>query len=281
MGATPRKQREQVDRLIDTGYRALDEGDFQRAIDLGRKAARECRSLPEEDAFEFGIDALLLVGEACSEIGAVADALEAYRQIRALDPDATEASFGEGRLAFATWDFDRAAALFTACVDTTAEIQSRIRYYQAMIAEFAGRAPEAARLFAEAAQLDPDYCVMPEKIDPDDVLAMLDEIVHALPDDVQRALDNVVFDVVDLPDPKIDGTSHPPTILGLYSGATVAENVFAEQFMPASIRIFRKNVERIAYDREQLEEELRITILHEIGHHLGWDDADLEERGLA
>jgi predicted Zn-dependent protease with MMP-like domain len=33
--------------------------------------------------------------------------------------------------------------------------------------------------------------------------------------------------------------------------------------------------------RRELEEEIRITVLHEIGHHLGWDEEELAERGLA
>jgi predicted Zn-dependent protease with MMP-like domain len=44
--------------------------------------------------------------------------------------------------------------------------------------------------------------------------------------------------------------------------------------------LFHRNLERAATTREELEEEIRITVLHEIGHHLGWDEKDLEERGL-
>jgi predicted Zn-dependent protease with MMP-like domain len=45
--------------------------------------------------------------------------------------------------------------------------------------------------------------------------------------------------------------------------------------------LFQKNLERAAASREELEEEIRITVLHEIGHHLGWDEEELEARGLA
>ena len=47
------------------------------------------------------------------------------------------------------------------------------------------------------------------------------------------------------------------------------------------IRIFKHNLERFTADHDSLVEELRITLLHEIGHHLGWDEDDLAARGLA
>jgi predicted Zn-dependent protease with MMP-like domain len=45
--------------------------------------------------------------------------------------------------------------------------------------------------------------------------------------------------------------------------------------------LFQRNLERGASTRGELEEEIRITVLHEIGHHLGWGEEELEARGLA
>jgi predicted Zn-dependent protease with MMP-like domain len=50
--------------------------------------------------------------------------------------------------------------------------------------------------------------------------------------------------------------------------------------LPPTITLFRNNLERMAADREQIIEELRITLFHEIGHFLGLDEEDLAERGL-
>ena len=44
--------------------------------------------------------------------------------------------------------------------------------------------------------------------------------------------------------------------------------------------LFRSNLMRMAHDREAMQEELRVTLLHEIGHFLGLDEEDLERRGL-
>jgi predicted Zn-dependent protease with MMP-like domain len=50
--------------------------------------------------------------------------------------------------------------------------------------------------------------------------------------------------------------------------------------LPATIQLFRCNLARVASDREELLEEVRVTLLHEIGHYLGLDEDDLEARGL-
>ena len=70
-------------------------------------------------------------------------------------------------------------------------------------------------------------------------------------------------------------------MLGLYRGVNLLEK---SQFSTGAeldrIEIFQRNVERVVDDRDELREELKVTLLHEIGHHLGWDEDDLEKRGL-
>ena len=49
---------------------------------------------------------------------------------------------------------------------------------------------------------------------------------------------------------------------------------------PSSIGLFQRNLERYARDREELLEEIRVTLLHEVGHFLGLDEEQLRELGL-
>ena len=44
--------------------------------------------------------------------------------------------------------------------------------------------------------------------------------------------------------------------------------------------VFQRNLERVCADREWLAEEIRVTVLHEIGHFLGLDENDLADRDL-
>jgi predicted Zn-dependent protease with MMP-like domain len=46
------------------------------------------------------------------------------------------------------------------------------------------------------------------------------------------------------------------------------------------VLLFQRNIERAAADRDEVREEIRVTLLHEIGHHVGWDEHDLADRGL-
>ncbi len=50
---------------------------------------------------------------------------------------------------------------------------------------------------------------------------------------------------------------------------------------PSSIVLYQKNLERACDSKEQLVEEIRVTLLHEVGHFLGLDEEELEARGLA
>ena len=45
--------------------------------------------------------------------------------------------------------------------------------------------------------------------------------------------------------------------------------------------LFKKNLEKVCQDREELIEQIQITIRHEIGHYLGLDEDDLDRLGLA
>ncbi len=49
---------------------------------------------------------------------------------------------------------------------------------------------------------------------------------------------------------------------------------------PSSIALFQRNLERMARDREELVEEIRVTLLHEVGHFLGLDEDQLRDLGL-
>ena len=47
------------------------------------------------------------------------------------------------------------------------------------------------------------------------------------------------------------------------------------------ILLFKRNLEKICRDRDDLIEQIQITVRHEIGHHLGLSEEDLERLGLA
>jgi predicted Zn-dependent protease with MMP-like domain len=69
------------------------------------------------------------------------------------------------------------------------------------------------------------------------------------------------------------------TLFGLYEGVPLTERGFDEVLLPDSITIFRRPLLEWAESEEEVVEEVRITVLHEIGHFFGMDEEKLDELG--
>ncbi|HWJ30770.1 MAG TPA: metallopeptidase family protein [Gaiellaceae bacterium] len=95
----------------------------------------------------------------------------------------------------------------------------------------------------------------------DHVRAALD----GLPPHLARALENVAV-VVEEEDPD------DPDLFGLWEAA---------EYMPDKITIFRRPLVRAFPDPAELEEEIRITVLHELAHYFGIDEDRLDELGYS
>lgn len=64
--------------------------------------------------------------------------------------------------------------------------------------------------------------------------------------------------------------------LGLYEGTPVGERGTAYTMaMPDKITIYRLPLLSVCHTQRELREEVRLTVLHEIGHHFGIDDDEL------
>ncbi|GMQ99042.1 MAG: metallopeptidase family protein [Acidimicrobiia bacterium] len=105
--------------------------------------------------------------------------------------------------------------------------------------------------------------------------AEVESIVEALPPHIRSQLDNVTVEVAfrqpaDMNEP----------LLGLYEGVPLPErgiDYFA--VAPDRIRIFYAQHQALELSDADLRTEIRRTVLHEIGHHLGISDARLKELG--
>jgi predicted Zn-dependent protease with MMP-like domain len=72
-----------------------------------------------------------------------------------------------------------------------------------------------------------------------------------------------------------------PDILGLFVGPPHDADPGAPDPLPPQILLFLENLWDYADEDETVfRDEVRLTYLHELGHYLGWDEADLEARGL-
>jgi predicted Zn-dependent protease with MMP-like domain len=103
------------------------------------------------------------------------------------------------------------------------------------------------------------------------------DALDAVPPDLAKQMDNVVILVED------DAPPDGPELLGLYVGTPLtARNAgWAAGSMPDRITIFRRPILRICRTPSEVVAQVRVTVIHEIAHHFGIDDARLAELGWA
>lgn len=119
--------------------------------------------------------------------------------------------------------------------------------------------------------------------------SLLEEVLDALPPHIRRLLDDVPLIVDDRPSPAIlksMGMGPEESLCGLHTGVPITErSVEHSGVMPDEIRIFREGILETAggWDQEEADDwvfdEIWVTVLHEMGHHFGLDEKDLEELG--
>ncbi len=147
-----------------------------------------------------------------------------------------------------------------------------------LVVEKLGDDPAARRAFERAHELAPEDFLLPVPISVKDAERIAVRTLAELPDDFRDAIRDVPVIVDDFPSREFvhENPALGPQVLGLFTGNTHNEH----NPVPTAIMIFRKNLEKVVGDREELEVEIRKTLLHEIGHYLGLDEEDLRERGL-
>jgi predicted Zn-dependent protease with MMP-like domain len=100
--------------------------------------------------------------------------------------------------------------------------------------------------------------------------------LDAVPDDLAAYVDNCVVLVEDDPPP------HSPDLLGVYVGTPLTERGQGYTMtLPDRITIFRNPTLAMCTSADEVVDEVRITVVHEIAHHFGIDDDRLHDLGYA
>ena len=103
----------------------------------------------------------------------------------------------------------------------------------------------------------------------------------SLPEEVRCWAEELPVAMEEVPGEDLLEEGFPPDLLGLFTGENMAERGQTLYPAPAQIILFLRNLWDYAEgNHEAYREEVRITYLHELGHFFGWDEDDLEERGL-
>lgn len=104
---------------------------------------------------------------------------------------------------------------------------------------------------------------------------LVSDALDEIPSKLTREMSNVVI----LVEP-----SHPddPHLLGLYEGVALTSRTSDYGgFLPDTITIYRDSIIAICATPEEVREQVRITVIHEVAHHFGIDDEWLHQHGWA
>ncbi len=112
---------------------------------------------------------------------------------------------------------------------------------------------------------------MPVDVSEERFEELVAEALDGLPAEIDAMLDNIAVLVTD---------GRPGGPLGLYEGTPLtARGQYGFMELPDRVTIFRVPLCQMATDEDHLVREVRITVVHEIGHHMGIDDRRLHELG--
>ena len=105
--------------------------------------------------------------------------------------------------------------------------------------------------------------------------AAVADALDEIPEKLTAMMSNVVLLVEDDPPPE------DPDLLGLYEGTPLTErdSWWAAGSLPDRILIFRNPTLELCETRDDVVEEVAVTVVHEIAHHFGIDDRALHEMG--
>ena len=109
------------------------------------------------------------------------------------------------------------------------------------------------------------------------------DLLASLPEDLRECLAPLAVTLDPRPTPDEEMQAGDDTeLLGLFVGLPFGEPPDAADPLPCAIRLFVENLrEEAEEDPMRFRQEVRTTLLHEIGHYLGLDEEGLAARGLA
>ena len=107
-----------------------------------------------------------------------------------------------------------------------------------------------------------------------------DEALQAIPKRYLRHFKNLAIRVEDYPGDEAAALAGIPKneLLGLFTGGGYpAREAFFDipPPMPDAIVLYQQNIEAVCSSRKELAEEIRLTLLHEVGHYFGLSDEEL------
>ena len=124
---------------------------------------------------------------------------------------------------------------------------------------------------------------MPHRVSKSRFAALVEQALAELPPQFAEHLEEVAIEIRDRPSVaqlKSVGLGKRDLLLGLYHGRPRTQrSVLDGAVMPDVIFLFQDDIEQVSSSEADLVDEVRTTVLHEIGHHFGMSEDDLDDLG--
>ena len=260
---------------VEAIFNAIDAGHPELALELARRAQDAEKSDPVT-RFLAGV-ALLEMDRPEEAVGEFASAVE-------IDPDDAELRANHALALFRSCAFAPAHEAALRALETSDDLPDA-HYVLALTLERRDEHETAEKHFLRAAQLDPEAFPEPHRLEVTAFEEHVERGAAHLSEEFRRHLDEVAVTIEDLPteailleeDPPLD-----PELLGLFVGLPLSMKTHLSPGgeLPPRILIFKRNLERIFPDADELTIQIARTLHHELGHYLGLDEDELAAIGL-
>jgi predicted Zn-dependent protease with MMP-like domain len=265
-----------IEVLLDQAEAALDEGDAETTLRLCDAVERQSPGHP---------GAAFVRGDALRALGQLEAAADAYQQAALARSDHTMSWSALALARFELLEIEQSARAVSRALREDPR-NPEAWWVRSLIQEWNGDLNGARRARLHARWLNPHDFPLPPSLTDDEIETIVSDCIESLHPQLQEYLASVAILLDDLPDEsllrKYDPPMSPLELLGHFSGYSLMGRSFDDPWsnIPPSIVLFRQNLERYSAHREELIEQLRITVFHEVGHFLGLDEDDVEARGL-
>ncbi|HEY3447570.1 MAG TPA: metallopeptidase family protein [Myxococcales bacterium] len=253
---------------------------LEDALDLCERALKLARRRGEQ---ELLADFLLLCGMALGKLGQTRQALPPLEEAARLAPGDPEIGLERGIALFTLLRLEDARQALEAVLEQEPR-EAWAHHYLGLIAERRGDQDAAKRHLRRARTLSPEDFPAPIELSPQEFDRAVHDALEQLPERVRRYLTNVSISVEELPADEDLAGDPPlaPDLLGLFSGPAYTERKTDDPWshFPSAIVLYQKNLQRSCRSRDELIEQIGITLVHEVGHFLGLSEEELYDRGL-
>ncbi len=260
---------------------AGEQDGFAEVVEIARRGAAIATKKNDDD---LRAEFLLAEGGALLELGSPDQALKVFESAASLLPNHPEPHLQIGQALFHLLRLEEARASLLRALSLAPEL-ALAHWSLALIAERMGDLEESQRRFRRASRIDERGFPTPLSLSEDEFDEVVEQALARIPNAVKEKMGNLAVTCEPIPseeDLLSDGPPLPPTILGLFRGHPLGEKQSPNPWahFPSSIVLYQRNLERACQTRTELVRQIEITVLHEVGHFLGWDEDDLSARGL-